>query len=186
MAVCFDMVRPGGELSTGRERTALLQNTFLGLSLSEPIIQIPIFGYIYGAHESIISSLMDMVYSRKGEGLMLMNIDSPYIPKRSNDLVKIKRLQEFVGTIINYEMGRDDSKISGGIAALICDVEGCTVPVRVGTGFSNNLRRDLATDKILGSQIEIESFGKSRDKSGNISLNLPVFKQFVGLYKESV
>ena len=117
---------------------------------------------------------------------MLMNIDSPYIPKRSNDLVKIKRLQEFVGTIINYEMGRDDSKISGGIAALICDVEGCTVPVRVGTGFSNNLRRDLATDKILGSQIEIESFGKSRDKSGNISLNLPVFKQFVGLYKESV
>lgn len=181
MAVCFDMVRPGGNLATGRERTALLEDTFRGLLLHEPIIQVPIFGYIYGAEEAIIATLMDLVKTRKGEGLMLMNMDAPYIPGRSNDIVKVKRLEEFVGTVINYEMGRDDSKIAGGIAALICDVPGCSVPVRVGTGFTNAMRKEMADDRVIGTQVEIESFGRSWDKEGNISLNLPVFKQLAGV-----
>lgn len=181
MAVCFDMVRPGGDLATGKERTALLQNTFLGSMLHEPMIQVPIFGYIYGAEESILTALMDLVRTRRGEGLMLMNMDSIYTPKRSTDLVKVKRLEEFVGTIINYEMGRDDSKIAGGIAALICDVPGCSMPVRVGTGFTNIMRKEMADDKVIGTQIEIEAFGRSWDKNGDISLNMPVFKQLAGI-----
>lgn len=181
MAVCFDMVRPGGDMATGKERTALLEDTFRGLLLHEPIIQIPIFGYIYGAEEMILSSLMDLVGARRGEGLMLMNLEAPYIPGRSNDIVKIKRLQEFVGTVINYEMGREDSKIAGGIAALICDVPGCSTPVRVGTGFTNAMRKEMADDRIIGTKVEIESFGMSWDKNGDTSLNMPVFKQLAGV-----
>ena len=181
MAVCFDMVRPGGDMATGKERTARLEDTFRGLLLHEPIIPVPIFGYIYGAEEMMLSSLMDLVGARRGEGLMLMNMDAPYIPKKTTDLVKVKRLQDFVGTVIGFEMGREDSKIAGGIAALICDVPGCSVPVRVGTGFTNAMRKEMADEKIIGTKVEIESFGISYDKNKDTSLNLPVFKQLAGV-----
>jgi ATP-dependent DNA ligase len=185
MAICFDIFIPEGDMSTGDERTKKLQDIFLGCHLAEPMIEVNIVGYIQGYNELMLSNLMSLVASRKGEGLMLMSMDSPYIPGRSKELVKIKRLEEYVATVIGYELGRDDSKIAGGISSLICEVPGCTVPVRVGTGFSNSLRQDLATDKVIGTKIEIEAFSKTRDKNGDISLSMPVFKQLQGLYEDT-
>ena len=181
IAICFDMFRPDGDMTSGFDRTKLLEDTFRGASLDEPIAMVHIYGYIHGANEHLLNSLMSIVEARKGEGLMLLSMDSPYIPGRSKELVKVKRLEEFVGTVIAYEMAGEGTKIEGGISALICEVPGCTVPVRVGVGFSNELRRDLANDSVVGTKIEIEAFSKTKDKTGNISLSMPVFKQFAGV-----
>lgn len=181
MAICFDLFEPDGDMSSGEERTLNLSEVFIGCHLSEPMIPIAILGYMAGYDEYILSYIMALIELKRGEGLMLMSLDSPYIPGRSKELVKMKHLEEFQATIIGYDIARDDSKIAGGVAALICEVEGCTVPVRVGTGMSRDLRLSLNTDKILGSKIEIEAFGKSSNKDGEISLSMPVFKQFCGV-----
>lgn len=179
IALCFDMFSPDGDMRTGAERTKLLMDLFFGNLITEPVILIPILGYIQGNDDETINKLMRIITARKGEGLMLMNMASPYIPGRSKDLVKVKRMEEVIGTIIDWELGRADSKIAGGVASLICKVDGCTVPVRVGTGLTNAMRYEFASNDILGKSIEIECFGKSKDVKGDISISMPVFKQFV-------
>lgn len=178
IAICFDMFEPGG-LQNGEARTRLLLSTFLTVPLSAPVIVVPMFGVIHGFDRDLIDAMMNMVAGQNGEGLMLMNMDSPYVAGRSNELVKIKHLQEFVGTIIDVELAGKDTKIAGGISALICEVEGCTIPVRVGTGFSHDLRREMARDSdLIGKVIEIDAFSRTVDKYGNQSLSMPVFKAF--------
>ena len=110
---------------------------------------------------------------------MLLNLNSIYIPGRSKDLLKVKKMKEFVGTVIDFEIAKPGTKIEGMVSAVICTVEGCTVPVRVGSGFNNAERMRMVEDPPIGKEIEIEAFSYSTSKAGTVSLNFPIFKQFV-------
>jgi len=180
MAICFDIFTPGG-LAIGRTRDLELKRLFSQQPLTDPVIMVPIFGTIYGEDTATLKNLMTQVQSYGGEGLMLMDMDVMYVPGRSKALVKIKRLEEYVGTLTDVELAAEGTKIAGGISALICIVDGCTVPVRVGTGLSNMQRFEIAHDlkKYIGRKLEIEAFSRSRDMRGNTSLSMPVFKRFI-------
>ena len=180
VAVCFDIFRPGGDLRKAKERDAELYSIFNGVSLDEPMIRVPIFGNVYGSDMETIKSTMHTVIARNGEGLMLLDMDSIYIPGRSKSLLKVKRMEEFTGVITDIEMARPGTKIEGMVAAIICRVPGCTVPVRVGSGFNNAERMAMACNSPIGKEVEIDAFSYSKDKKGAVSLNLPIFKQFVG------
>ena len=106
-------------------------------------------------------------------------MDSIYIPGRTKHLLKVKRLREFVGRVIDYEMARPGTKIEGMVAAVIVEVPGCTVPVRVGSGFSNEERLAMVADSPINKYIDIEAFDYSKNRNGGISLNIPIFKQFI-------
>ena len=180
MAICFDIFKPDGDLRRGKERDAELYSIFNGSANDAPMIRVPIFGNVFGGDVETISKTMEQVTARNGEGLMLMDMDSIYIPGRSKALLKVKRMQEFTGKIVDLEMARPGTKIDGMVAAVICRVNGCTVPVRVGSGFNNAERLAMVYDSPIGKEIEIDAFSYSKDKKGAISLNLPIFKQFVG------
>lgn len=180
VAICFDIFRPGGDLRKAKERDAELYSIFNGVSLDEPMIRVPIFGNVYGSDMETIKSTMNIVTARNGEGLMLLDMDSIYIPGRSKSLLKVKRMEEFTGVITDIEMARPGTKIEGMVAAIICRVPGCTVPVRVGSGFNNAERMAMACNSPIGKEVEIDAFSYSKDKKGAVSLNLPIFKQFVG------
>lgn len=180
IAICFDIFKPGGDLRRGKERDAELYSIFNGSGPNEAMIRVPIFGNVLGSDEELIHKTMDQVVSRNGEGLMLMDMDSIYIPGRSKSLLKVKRMQEFVGMVIDVEMARPGTKIEGMVAAVVCRVHGCSVPVRVGSGFNNAERSAMVYDSPIGKEIEIDAFSYSKDKKGEVSLNLPIFKQFVG------
>lgn len=180
IAVCFDMFKPGGDLRSARERDAELYSTFNRGTNRDPIIRVPIFGNLKGADIETLKKTMDSVVKRHGEGLMLLDMDSIYIPGRSRALLKVKQMQEFIGRVIDVEMARPGTKIEGMIAAVICDVEGCTMPVRVGSGFNNAERTEMTINSPIGREIEIDAFSYSKNRNGGISLNLPIFKQFVG------
>ena len=180
MAICFDIFKPGGDLRKGKERDAELYSIFNGTKPDAPMIRVPIFGNVFGGDAELIKKTMDQVTARNGEGLMLMDMDSIYIPGRSKALLKVKRMEEFVGMVIDVEMARPGTKIDGMVAAVICRVKGCTVPVRVGSGFNNAERLEMIYNSPIGKEIEIDAFSYSQDKKGAISLNLPIFKQFVG------
>lgn len=183
-AICFDMFSLDGDLRIGEDRETLLTELFGRSPLSGPIFKVPVYGVLDGADTMSLSYLMDGVKARKREGLMLMNLDAPYVPGRSSELIKVKRAEEFIGQIIDLEYGADGTKIEGGVAALICEVPGCTVPVRVGSGLTNAERQYFAQNSPIGKFIEIDAFSRSRDKHGNISLSMPIFKSL--LMKEGV
>jgi len=179
MAICFDIFKPGGDLRTGKERHDELSRLFSGFGQNEPMIMVPYYGTIYGNEHEKIAKIMKEEMRQNGEGLMLMDMGAMYIPGRSKTSLKVKRLQEFKGRIIDVEMARPGTKIEGGVAALICEVDGCTTPVRVGSGLNNTQRYEMAADNnLIGKVIEIDAFSYSKNKKGFISLNLPIFKQF--------
>lgn len=179
MAICFDIFSPDGDTRVGRERHNEMTQLFAHGTLKDSVIMVPYLGNIYGADMDVISSVMEEIARHSGEGIMLMDMDSIYIPGRSTSLIKVKKLKEFIGKVVDVEMAREGTKIEGGVAALICSVKGCTVPVRVGSGLNNEQRYSFAENSPIGNEIEIEAFSYSRDKIGNISLNFPIFKRII-------
>lgn len=179
MAICFDLFRPGGDLRRAEERDMELYSLFNRGRSQDPMIRVPIFGNIYGSDMNTLRKTMDSVTARGGEGVMLLDMDSIYIPGRTKSLLKVKQMKEFIGRIIDVEMARSGTKIEGMVAAVICEVEGCTIPVRVGSGFNNAERRDISINSPIGKYIEIDAFSYSKNRNGAVSLNLPIFKQFV-------
>ena len=178
-AICFDIFNLDGDLTRGEDRNALLTKLFGRSPLRGPIFKVPVYGILDGADTKSLMYLMDSVRARKREGLMLMNLDTPYIPGRSSELVKVKRAEEFIGRVIDMEYGEAGTKIEGGISALICEVQGCTVPVRVGSGLTNAERQYFVENPPIGELVEIDAFSRSRDKHGNVSLSMPIFKSLV-------
>ena len=178
-AICFDIFGLDGDLTKGEDREILLTKLFGRSALRGPIFKVPVYGILDGADTKSLTYLMDGVKARKREGLMLMNLDTPYIPGRSSELVKVKRAEEFIGRVIDMEYGEAGTKIEGGISALICEVQGCTVPVRVGSGLTNAERQYFVENPPIGELVEIDAFSRSRDKHGNVSLSMPIFKSLV-------
>jgi ATP-dependent DNA ligase len=178
MAICFDIFKPGGDMRRAEERDLELYSLFHRGRNQDPMIRVPIFGNLYGADMDTLRHTMDSVTARGGEGLMLLDMNSIYISGRTKNLLKVKQMKEFVGTIIDFEMARPGTKIEGMVAAVICTVPGCTVPVRVGSGFNNSERMEMTVNSPIGREIEIDAFAYSTNKSGGVSLNLPIFKQF--------
>lgn len=180
MAICFDSFIPNGDLRKGLGRTKELQEIFLGVPISKPVQMVPIYGYITGANTDMIQRLLSKEVYSKGEGLMLQDMGALYIPGRSHTLIKVKKMKEFIGRIIDAEIANNNTKIAGGVASVICEVQGCTTPVRVGSGFNNSERYEMAADRdLIGKKIEIEAFSYSKNRNGFVSLNLPVFKRFL-------
>lgn len=179
IAICFDIFKPGGDLRRAEERDKELYSLFNRGRSQDPMIRVPIFGNIYGADMETLRKTMDDIICRNGEGLMLLDMDSIYISGRTKSLLKVKQMKEFVGKIIDVEMARPGTKIEGMVAAVICEVDGCTVPVRVGSGFNNAERIEMTINSPIGLDIEIDAFSYSKNRNGGVSLNLPIFKQFV-------
>ena len=177
VAICFDLFSPDGDLRIGSERHFRLSSAFNEVPLGSPIFAVPYYGVLNGNDIKVLNYLMDRITSRNGEGLMLMNLHAPYIHGRSNELIKVKRFEEFIGRVIDVEFASAGTKIEGGISALICEVPGCTVPVRVGSGFTNKERKYFVEYSPIGLFIEIDAFGKTQDAKNDISLSMPVFKQ---------
>ena len=186
IAICFDLFRPGGDIRRAEERDEELYSLFNRGRPQDPMIRVPIFGNIYGADMTTLKKTMDSVIARYGEGLMLLDMDSIYIPGRTKSLLKVKRMKEFIGRVVDVEMARPGTKIEGMVAAVICEVEGCTVPVKVGSGFDNAERMAMTINSPIGQNIEIEAFSYSKNRKGGISLNLPIFKQFVKQNKHAL
>jgi len=176
-AICFDMFHPEGDMTNGEDRHLLLTKTFRRSPINSPIFMVPYYGILNGNDMQTLAYLMRNISKRNGEGLMLMNLDAPYIPGRSKELIKVKRVEEFIGKVVDVEFAKEGTKIEGGISALICNIRGANVPVRVGSGFTNEERKKFVSASPIGKLIEIEGFSYTKDKAGNISVNMPIFKR---------
>ncbi len=124
----------------------------------------------YANNHTEIMEYYNGVRHSGGEGVIVKNTDGEYHCKRSRNWLKIKDQQTVDAPIVGLEEGT--GKYEGMLGAVIVDLDG--VDVRVGSGFSDEQRKDLWFDQPIGQMIEIEYHEKTPDGS----LRHPRFVRF--------
>lgn len=140
------------------------------------IVPVPILGMVNSLEEA--EAIVEDIWSRGGEGVMLNTKNGPYEIKRSKHLLKVKHTEEHVLTIVDILEGTN--KYEGSMGAIVVDYKGSRVGV--GSGFTDGQRNAIwrHPEDYIGRKAEIETFGESTNAQGMISLNCPIFKRFVG------
>lgn len=137
---------------------------------------VPILGLVKSMSD--VEPIVNKIWARGGEGVMLNSSIGKYEIKRSKELLKVKHTEEHTLEVIDILEGT--GKFEGMMGALVVDYNGNKLGV--GSGFNDAQRQDIwdNPDKYLGRSIEIDTFGESTNALGEKSLNCPIFKRFVG------
>lgn len=142
----------------------------------EHIKPVPILGLVKNISE--VEPIVASIWARGGEGVMLNTASGLYEIKRSKELLKVKHTEEHVLTIVDMIEGT--GKFEDMLGALVVDYKGNKLGV--GSGFTDAQRKYIWDNysAYIGIQVEIETFGESKNAMGEVSLNCPIFKRFVG------
>jgi DNA ligase-1 len=118
------------------------------------------------------------------EGIMIKDIDAPYVCKRHVAWLKQKPFIEVSLAVVAVEEGT--GKNEGKLGALICEGEddGKKIRVNVGSGLTDDQRDEFWSDQnsLLGQIVEIraDAATRSQDSEDVYSLRFPRFLRFRG------
>lgn len=160
-------------------------NSMANIYLGKHIRILPTLGYFTTREELLenIPSMLDKVTSNGGEGLMINLGDSEYLQKRTDKLLKVKKVYTMDMRVEDVEYG--NGKYEGLIGALICKIEredGTIVECKVGTGLSDEqrLRWSMHPENIINKIVEVSYFSLSQSSiqkgSKHYSLRFPRLK----------
>lgn len=114
------------------------------------------------------------------EGVMIKEMESPYICKRSTDWMKYKPVLTVDLEVVDVEEGT--GKNVGRLGALVCHGvdHGKTISVNCGSGFSDSQRDDIWANRdiVVGQTVEILCDVISQNQDGTYSLRFPRFVRF--------
>lgn len=130
-----------------------------------------------GEDTSEITKWLNTNIANGEEGVMINMWDAPYDFKRTNNLLKVKKMQTMDLEIVGYEEGSNTNQ--GKLGAFILRYrEGNTV--KVGSGFSKELREEVwkDPDSYIGKIIEVQYFEETENQGGGKGLRFPVFLHF--------
>jgi DNA ligase-1 len=128
-----------------------------------------------GKDTSKVLEFLDQAIANKEEGIMINLSYAPYEFKRTNSLLKVKKMDTLDLEVIGFEEG--SGRLTGTLGAALVRYKDGNV-VKVGSGFSDELRKEIWTNQAdwLGAIIECQYFEETRNADGGISLRFPVFK----------
>lgn len=137
---------------------------------------VPILGLVRNLDE--VTPIVEQIWARGGEGVMLNTADGPYEVKRSRNLLKLKKTKEYILPVVDILEGT--GKYEDSMGAIVVNYKGSAVGV--GSGFTDYQRKTIweNADAYIGRKVEIETFGESMNAQGYVSLNCPIFRRFVG------
>jgi DNA ligase-1 len=114
------------------------------------------------------------------EGIMIKNMDAPYVCKRSTDWMKWKPTITVDLEVIGVEEGT--GRNVGRLGALVCAGvdDGKEISVNVGSGFSDSDRDDYWTNRnvVIGRTAEVMCDVITQNQDGTYSLRFPRFVRF--------
>lgn len=114
------------------------------------------------------------------EGIMIKNLDAPYLCKRSTDWMKWKPTITVDLQVIGLEEGTGRNKDR--LGALVCNGvdDGKEITVNAGSGFSDTERDSLWEDRnlIVGRTVEVMADAITQNQDGTYSLRFPRFVRF--------
>lgn len=122
------------DLSYLRRRELLLQQ--------HPTGNVRVLPLLYsGRDQSVITDLLDIVTLTGGEGVMINLCGHPYQHKRTDSLLKCKKVNVIDMRVIGIEYG--EGKYAGMVGALLCSLvtsDGKFISAKVGSGLSDDQR----------------------------------------------
>ena len=114
------------------------------------------------------------------EGIMIKELEAPYICKRSTDWMKWKPTITVDLEVIGIEEGT--GRNLGRLGALVCEGmdDGKHITVNVGSGFSDEDRDDYwnNSNDVVGRTAEIMCDVITQNRDGTYSLRFPRFIRF--------
>jgi DNA ligase-1 len=120
------------------------------------------------------------------EGAMVKDPQSVYECKRAKHWLKKKPVVEVTLTVVGVEPGAQGTKYENILGYLVCEGEdeGKNIRVRVGSGFTDELRQQIWDEQehVIGQMVEVQcdTITKNQDSEDVYSLRFPVFKCFRG------
>lgn len=135
------------------------------------------FPHVYIARQDKDPSiLMRLRKENNWEGLMYRNADVSYEYKRTNNLLKIKEMQDLEVKLVDMEIGT--GKHEGRLGAFIADYRGNEL--KIGSGFTDEQREKYWNnkDEYIGKYVKVQYFEKTKNQDGTDSLRFPVFLCF--------
>lgn len=126
-----------------------------------------------GEDTNEITKWLNTNISNGEEGVMINIWDAPYDFKRTNNLLKVKKMNDIDLEVIGFEEG--SNKYSGTLGALLVNYKGYTL--KVGSGMSDVLRDEIWAnrDEWLGRTIVVQYFEETENQNGGLSLRFPVY-----------
>ncbi len=130
-----------------------------------------------GDDTSKITEILDAEIDKGEEGIMINICDAPYEFKRTNNLLKCKKMQTFDLGVVGVEEG--EGRLAGTLGAIKVRYKNGNV-VKVGSGFSDEMRALIwrNPESYIGQIAEIQYFEETTNADGGESLRFPVFKDF--------
>lgn len=127
-----------------------------------------------GTDTSKITELLDEEIARKQEGVMINICAARYDFKRTNSLLKVKKMNTLDLQIIGFEEG--SGRLTGTLGAILVRYKEGNV-VKVGSGFTDWLREEIWKNqgKYLDTICEVKYFETSVNQDGGESLRFPIF-----------
>ena len=130
-------------------------------------------------HDQLDRYAKDMV-ALGYEGIMIKDVDAPYVCKRSTDWLKWKPTLTVDLEVVNVEAGT--GRNIGRLGALVCSGydHGKEITVNVGSGFSDGDRVEFwdNSNHIIGRTVEILCDAITQNQDGTYSLRFPRFVRF--------
>lgn len=114
------------------------------------------------------------------EGIMIKELQAPYICKRSTDWMKWKPVCDYDLTVVGIEEGT--GKHEGRMGALVCCGidDGKEISVNVGSGYTDEERQSYwdNKDSVIGRTAVVMADATTQNQDGSYSLRFPRFKTF--------
>lgn len=156
------------------KRRKLLERIFDNVKLDH-VCLLPVL--YQGVDKSMIMKYLNEARDKHKEGIMINLDDKPYEFKRTNNLLKVKVMQDADLKIIDvYEgTGKNVNKLGGIIVEFIYN--GKHYQCECGSGFSDEERVDFWDNpaKIIGKIATIQFFEISKNDDGGFGLRFPVW-----------
>jgi len=116
------------------------------------------------------------------EGIMIKDLDAPYVCKRHASWLKMKPFIEVSLEVTDVEEGT--GKNVGRLGALVCSGvdDGKAIVVNCGSGFSDSDRIEFWAnrDSLPGQIVEVRADAITQNQDGTYSLRFPRFLRFRG------
>ena len=153
-------------LSTSKDRREVLEQ--LKFSKDTKLVKLLAYADSESELRSIVPNMLADVTDLGGEGLMVNLGDRTYTHKRTDSLLKVKKVQTIDMRVDDIKWGT--GKYEGQVGALICSCktsDGKIIMCDVGSGLSDEQRLSWAIrpSEILGKIVEVGYFSLSQDKS---------------------
>ena len=130
-----------------------------------------------GDDTSKITEILEEEVAKGEEGIMINDYNALYEFKRTNSLLKCKKMQTMDLEIIGFEEG--SGRLADTLGAILVRYKNGNI-VKVGSGFSDELREQIWNHQMhyAGKIVEIQYFEETTNADGGESLRFPIFKDF--------